>query len=306
MVILQLSGRKGEKTIGKYLIPVLIGIAFGYIARNVLLRTDFRQYPTYPQGRIIHLSFGFIAAFIGAVAVPSLLESDWTAVTFLGLAATQFREVRKMERDTLQKIDEEELVKRGTPFIEGMAQAFESRNYLVMFSAMVSTLFAVWNVWLGVISGLIMLFVVKMLNRKGKSITAIADITEGAIRFEGPTLYVDDIVIKNVGLESRRKTIQERAVGIIITPKNDNSVVILSNLGQRQAMLHHITNILGAYLDSGEADFIPLSKRDMADGRIAIFVMPQEKDFKQIKKVLQDVPVLDSAIRLPNEANKGK
>jgi len=293
-------------TIGKYLIPVLVGIVFGYIARNVLLRTDFRQYPTYPQGRIIHLSFGFIAAFIGAVAVPSLLESDWTAVTFLGLAATQFREVRKMERDTLQKIDEEELVKRGTPFIEGMAQAFESRNYLVMFSAMVSTLFAVLNVWLGVISGIIMLFVVKLLNRSGKSIAAIADIEEGEIRFDGPYLYVDDILIKNVGLESSRKTIQERAVGIIVTPKNENSVVTLSHLGQRQAMLHHITNILGAYIDSGEPDFVPLSKRDMDDGRIGIFVMPQEKEFRQVKKVLQDVPVLDSAIRLPSEADKGK
>ncbi len=76
---------------------------------------DFRQYPTYPQGRIIHLSFGFIAAFIGSVAVPAVLESDWTAVTFLGLAATQFREVRKMERETLEKIDTKEMVKRGTP-----------------------------------------------------------------------------------------------------------------------------------------------------------------------------------------------
>ena len=62
------------------------------------------------QGRIIHLSFGFIAAFIGAVAIPAVLESDWTAVTFLGLAATQFREVRKMERESLEKIDKRNLL----------------------------------------------------------------------------------------------------------------------------------------------------------------------------------------------------
>src|SRR6185312_3355870 len=105
-----------------YLLPVIIGIIFGFLARTLLLRTDFRQYPTYPTGRIIHLSFGFVAAFIGAVSIPAVLESDWTAVTFLGLAATQFREVRKMERDSLENIDTSELVKRGAPFIEGMAQ----------------------------------------------------------------------------------------------------------------------------------------------------------------------------------------
>lgn len=288
-----------------YLLAVAIGIVFGCIARAVLLRTDFRQYPTYPQGRIIHISFGFIASFIGAVAVPAVLESDWTAVTFLGLAATQFREVRKMERETLEKVDTFELVKRGSPFIEGMAQAFESRNYLVMFTALVTTFFAVFKPWLGIISGIIMLMIVKF-NMSGKVLKAIANFSEGEIRFEGPNLYVGDIHIKNVGLEESRKLILERAVGVIVTPKNENSVLILSNLGQRQAMLHHVANVLGVYLDSGEPDIVPLSKRKMEDGRIGLFLMPEEREFHQIKKILEQVPVLDSAIRLPSEANKGK
>ncbi|MBS4196926.1 YIEGIA family protein [Lederbergia citri] len=288
-----------------YLLSVVIGVAFGTISRFVLLRTDFRQYPTYPQGRMIHLSFGFIAAFIGAVAVPSVLDSNWTAVTFLGLAATQFREVRKMERDTLEQVDQSEMVQRGTPFIEGMAQAFESRNYLVMFTALVTTLLTIINLWLGILGGVAMLFVVK-LNMGGVVLKAIADVTEGEIRFEGPNLYVGDIHIKNVGLKVNRKIIMERAVGAIIIPKNENSVVTLSHLGQRQAMLHHVANVLGVYLDSGEPSFIPLSKRDMNDGRLGVFLMPQEKDFKQIKTVLENVPVLDNAIRLPDEGNKGK
>ena len=87
-----------------YILPVIVGTLLGFVARIILLRTYFRQYPTYPTGRIIHLSFGFIAAFIGAVAVPSVMESDWAAVTFLGLTATQFREVRKMEREKLEKM----------------------------------------------------------------------------------------------------------------------------------------------------------------------------------------------------------
>ncbi|MFD1706656.1 YIEGIA family protein [Siminovitchia sediminis] len=287
------------------LLAVLIGIFFGSISRILLLRTDFRQYPTYPQGRIIHLSLGFIAAFIGAVAVPAVLESNWTAVTFLGLAATQFREVRKMERETLTNIDSSELVKRGTPFIEGMAQAFESRNYLVMFTGLLTTLFSVYSPWAGALAGIIMLFVVKR-NMTGNNLAVIAEVTEAEIRFEGPHLYVGDIHIKNVGLEASRKLILQRGVGAIITPKNENSIVTISNLGQRQAMLHQVANVLGVYLDTGEPDIVPISKRDMDNGRVGLFLMPQEKEFSQIKKVLDQVPVLDSAIRLPDEANKGK
>ncbi len=289
----------------QHLLSVLIGIFFGCLARVFLLRTDFRQYPTYPQGRIIHLSLGFIASFIGAVAIPAVLESNWTAVTFLGLAATQFREVRKMERETLTNIDSSELVKRGTPFIEGMAQAFESRNYLVMFTGLVTTLFAVFSTVAGIIAGIIMLFFVKR-NMTGNVLADIADVSEGGIRFEGPNLYVSDIHIKNVGLKSSRKLILERGVGAIITPRNKNSVVTISNLGQRQAMLHHVANILGAYLDTGEPDIVPLSKRNMVDGRVALFFMPQEKEFHQMKSVLEHVPVLDSAIRLPSEGDRGK
>ncbi|WP_368652600.1 YIEGIA family protein [Ornithinibacillus sp. 4-3] len=289
----------------QYLIPVVVGTLVGLVARLILLRTDFRQYPTYPTGRIIHISSGFIAAFIGSVAVPSVLESDWTAVTFLGLAATQFREIRKMERETLEKVDRKELVKRGEAFIEGMAQAFEGRSYIVMFVALLTTLICIYNIWLGVVIGIGITFLIKA-KMKGLLLTQIANISEGDIRFEGPNLYVNDIHIKNVGLVESKKIIMEKAMGAIVTPKDEDSVITLSNLGQRQAMLHHIANVLGAYLDSGEPDLVPLSKRDMADGRVALFFLPKEKDFQQIQKVLEHVPILDSAMRLPSEADKGK
>src|ERR1700688_3740409 len=100
-------------TIHRYTLGVMIGVIFGVLARILMLRTDYRQYPTYPHGRIIHLSLGAIAAALGAVAVPSLLNKEYTAVTFLALAAQQFRDVRRMERETLTKLDELELVSRG-------------------------------------------------------------------------------------------------------------------------------------------------------------------------------------------------
>lgn len=289
----------------QYLQAVIVGTLVGFVARILLLRTDFRQYPTYPTGRLINLSFGMIAAFIGAVAVPAVAESDWTAVTFLGLAATQFREVRKMERESLANVDNEELVKRGESFIEGMAQAFEGRNYMVMFVGLLTTLISLYNIWLAIATGIVVVLIVRT-KIKGKLLNDIATISEGEIRFDGPNLYVNDIHIKNVGLNSSKKVIMERAVGAVITPLNESSILTLSNIGQRQAILHHVSNILGYYLDTGEPDLIPLSKRDMEDGRLAIFFMPRERDFYQIQEVLRRVPILDSAIRLPSEADKGK
>ena len=109
-----------------------------------------------------------------------------------------------------------ELPERGEGFIEGMAQAFEGRNYLVMFSALIATLFSIYNIWLGIIIGLILVSFVKT-RIKGKMLTKMADISEGDIRFEGPNPYVSDIHIKNVGLGESRKVIMERAVGAIIT-----------------------------------------------------------------------------------------
>src|SRR5699024_2419012 len=142
-----------------------------------------------------------------------------------------------------EKVDKKELVKRGESFIEGMAQAFEGRNYMVMFVALVTTLICLYKVWLAVVVGIILALFIRT-KIKGKILTNIAEISEGDIRFEGPNLYVSDIHIKNVGLDSSKKVIMEQAVGVIITPRNQNSIITLSNLGQRQAILHHVANIL--------------------------------------------------------------
>ncbi|HLQ71099.1 MAG TPA: YIEGIA domain-containing protein, partial [Bacillota bacterium] len=111
-----LSALKEPENLG-----IVIGVCFGVIARIIMLRTDYRQYPTYPHGKIIHVSLGVIAAGLGALVIPALVNKEYTAVTFLALAAQQFRDVRKMERETLTKIDEMELVKRGSTYIEGIA-----------------------------------------------------------------------------------------------------------------------------------------------------------------------------------------
>ena len=81
-----------------YFSSIVLAAILGGALRFLLLRSDYRQYPTYPHGYVSHLALGFIAAALGAVALPALLEQEYVAVTFLSLAAQQFRDIRSMER----------------------------------------------------------------------------------------------------------------------------------------------------------------------------------------------------------------
>ncbi|WP_274651665.1 YIEGIA family protein [Paenibacillus humicola] len=287
---------------------ILLGLGFGIAARLIMLRTDYRQYPTYPHGRIIHISLGVIAAALGAVAVPALYEKNYTAITFLTLAAQQFRDVRKMERDTLEKIDSLELVPRGATYIEGIAMVFEGRNYLVILTALLTALTSLaLDYWIGAAAGILLLLIVKAL-KSGKSISHIALAESAPVRVDGPDLYVGDIYIMNVGLTSNRQIIGERGLGIILTPYNPNGKATLSNLGQRQALLYDLSTILGVYRDDGEPALIPLAKLDIKDGRLAVFILPQERQPEKALEIIRRVPILEAAVRMPTEAgvNKGK
>lgn len=68
--------------------------------------------------------------------MPAFLEGEFSAVSFLLLAASQFREVRNVERATLQAMERTEMVPRGTGYIEGIARTFEARNYLSIWVAL--------------------------------------------------------------------------------------------------------------------------------------------------------------------------
>ncbi|MCZ8512921.1 YIEGIA family protein [Paenibacillus filicis] len=287
----------------KYTVGIIVGVIFGMITRLSMLRTDYRQYPTYPHGRIIHLSLGLIAAGLGAVAVPSLLDKNYTAITFLAMAAQQFRDVRNMERQTLAQIDSMELVPRGATYIEGIAMVFEGRNYLVIFAAFVSSFFSIVWAWYWGIAGGIAAVILTNVFKTGKSIRAIAEVAQGKVRLDGPSLFVDDIYIMNVGLSDSQKVIGERALGLVLTPKNKNSRVTLANPGQRQALLHDASTILGVYRDEGEPSLLPLAKLNLKDGRLALLLLPQERDASKAVELVKNSPILESAIRMPSEAD---
>ncbi|MBU5265403.1 YIEGIA family protein [Virgibacillus proomii] len=286
----------------EYSMPILFGVIIGTLARILMLRTDYRQYPTYLHGKVIHISLGFIAAALGSVAIPAIMELEFTAVTFLTVAATQFREVRNMERNTLTEVDGFELVPRGKTYIEGIAISFESRNYLVIFTSFFSTLtFIVFGMYIALIVATSCL-AISMALMSGKRIKDIVEIEHHSLHFKGAGLYVDNIYIMNIGLPERQDEILRYGMGFVLTPKNINIVTTIANLGQRQAILHDVSVTLGVFRDSGTPALTPLIKRDLDDGRIGIFMLPQIRDINKAKKVIGEVPVLENAIRMPSES----
>lgn len=285
------------------MMPIILGVLVGTITRVLMLRTDYRQYPTYLHGKIIHVALGFIAASLGAVAVPAMMEMDFTAVTFLTVAATQFREVRNMERNTLSEIDDHELVSRGKAYIEGIAISFESRNYLVILTALITTLlYIIWNIYAAII-GAVICFIISKIMQSGSTIKDLVQIEYVEPHFEGAGLYIDNIYIMNIGLPERQKEILKYGMGFILTPKNINVVNTIAHLGQRQAILHDVSVSLGVFRDSGTPALVPLIKRDLEDGRIGVFILPQIRDVEKAIRVIGAVPVLETAIRMPSKSN---
>lgn len=290
----------------EFTFPVLFGVIIGVISRLYMLRTDYRQYPTYLHGKIIHIALGVIAAGLGTIAVPAIMEEEFTAITFLTLAASQFRDVRNMERNTLTELDSYELVPRGSTYIEGIAIAFESRNYLVIFTSLLTTFaYLVVNFWAALIVGIGCILLSKKLMA-GSKLKDIVDIEFVKPHFEGPGLYVGNIYIMNIGLPAKQELILKYGMGFILTPKNINAKTTIANLGQRQAILHDVSTALGVVRDTGEPSLVPLAKRDLDDGRLGVFVLPQDPDIEKAILVVGEVPTLENAIRMPSEAKANK
>ncbi|HHY47453.1 MAG TPA: hypothetical protein GX506_09175 [Firmicutes bacterium] len=291
---------------------IAVAILMGTLARLYMLRIDYRQYPSYPHGYAVHMSLGFIASSLGALAIPTLLKKDYMAVTILALAAQQFREVRDMERRSLQDLEDTELVPRGSAYIDGIAKVFEARNYLAMFTALVTSLAAFTlpfntnlDLVLAVLSGLVTMFSLNFLMR-GKRVRDIAIVREGHLHFVGSLLLVEDVVLTNIGLAESREMILARGLGVTIEPKDDNARATLFNLGQRQAIAHDASAIMGVRLDVSEREFTPLVRVNPNTGRIVMAIVPMEKDIECLLEAVRRVPVLESSVRKPISTKAGR
>lgn len=291
---------------------LILATLAGFLARLYMLRRDYRQYPSYPQGWAVHLFVGFIGAAIGAVVVPTVLDKEWAAVSFLILAASQFREVRSVERETLRAMEATELVKRGTAYIEGIARVFEARNYLSIWVALVVAAAAelgpgsLWGkaavcalvgaaaTWL--LSGLM----------KGQKVGDIAGVELAEIQFDQALLRVEETVMMNVGLETARAVYRERGLAAKIIPSGPNAKATLANLGQMQAIAHDVSAMIGVYMDVGEQEFIPMVRRNPSSGCLYLVMVPSEADQDAFLTAVRRVPVLEGAVRKPLTSVAGK
>jgi len=292
--------------VDRFLLSTIMGLLFGISIRFTMLRSDYRQYPGYPHGYITHLSLGFIASVLGALAVPVLMEKEIPALAFLSLAATQFRDIREIERKTLTSLDQTNLVPRGPDYIEGIARVFEARNYLVMFSAMaVGGVTYFTDLAGGAPFGLLAMLISYRLMR-GRVIADIATVRPGKVYFKGPNVFVDGIHFMNLAREEVHQIIQERSLGVVIEPEDDNARSILGNNGQRMAIAHDASVQLGIYKDVDTAEFTPILRRDLDTGRIAMLIIPQEPDMESLLTAVRRVPVLETSVSRPLQSRAGR
>lgn len=286
-----------------FLLAFLSGVAAGFSLRLILLRVDYRQYPSFPHNYVAHLTVGLIAAVIGAIFPPALLAGEYAAATFLVLAATQFREVRAVERETLRKLEESLLIVRGPDYVEGISAVFEARNYLVMGAALWTSTAALaaeraagpeWLRPAALAAGALAVLVGSRL-RSGRQVGDVADVTTAPLRFEGPDLWVGGVFLMNVGSRAAREQVLRWGRGYRIIPRTEGAAAKLGHPGQRQAILHDVTAVLGTRKDLAMPELTPMARQDVTSGELGVYVTPAVGDDEAVMAVIRRVPLLESA-----------
>ena len=286
-----------------------VGILIGLISRLIMLNLDQKQYPTQPNVLISQLVLAFVASSLGALLVPALIERSYTSITFLSLAAEQFRQVRENRRNTLQNLEDSQLVKRGNSFIEEIARTYEVRNYMCIATSFLTVglyyildaeikLSANINLIISSACGIILALILRKLLMRS-SIGDIADVSIVEISFVNETIMkIGDLQgITNVGLKKDRERFISQGVGIQITPKDNSysNAAILYDLGQRQAIAYNLYSRLGVYRETNEPAFVPIPRRNPKNESIMIAFVPMEKDINKVLDAVKSCPILSSS-----------
>jgi len=278
-----------------HIVLIVTSIFMGTLARIITIKEDYRQYPSYPNGYLIHLLTGFVAAALGAVAIPALLTKNFVAVTFLVLAIQQFRDVRKMERDSLKDLESTEPAFRGNAYIDGIAKTFEARNYFALIVSFVSALTIQLvnsnNMWINILFGaatsMAALYLLRRFS-KGKTIGDIADVKEGKIEIKGSELFVDGIYVSNLlGTENAQELFKNEGIAVVIYPREDHFRITLDNYGQRQAILFEATRALGVKR-------YHFTRKDYDKGRIVVTLVPILQDIDKLIETVKNTPLLEN------------
>lgn len=279
----------------EHVVIIVTATIVGTISRIITLKEDYRQYPSYPNGYLINLIAGFVAAALGAVAIPALMTKNFVAVTFLTIAIQQFRDVRKAERESLKDLENTESASRGDAYIDGISKTFEARNYIALIVSFATALTiqflhfeSMWiNISCGLIFGFFVLFVLRRFS-KGKTVGDIAIVKEGKIEIIGSELFVDGIFVTNqLGTENARKLFINEGLAVVVYPKENHFRITLDNFGQRQAMLFESTRAVGVKR-------YHFTRKDYEEGRIIITLVPIIHDINTIIETVKNTPLLES------------
>lgn len=281
------------------IILILSGICMGTLARIITLHVDYRQNPSFPCGVFINLVTGFIASILGAMAIPAIMDKNFTAVTFLTLAIQHFRDVRKLESESLGKLENTEYTRRGEAYIDGIAKTYEARNYISLltslFTVLVMKIFytdkTIINCLIGLVTGLTVIFLLKKFT-KGKTVGDICTISEGTISVEGSELYVDGMFVTNLlGTDRSRELFLSEGIAIVITPKKDIFGLTLSNYGQLQAILFEVVRSFGLKR-------YKFTRKSFKTGKVIIAFVPIIRNVDSLISVAKKTPILENSRKI--------
>ena len=283
----------------------IVALFIGILCRGLVLRVTDKQYPTRPQDYLEQIIVSGLAASLGAIAFPALIDKEFSALTFFAVAIQQFQGISQEEKITIENIDNSEVVPKGAAYIEEISSTYESRSYISLFSSLVASVIYLYFARaykfgflpctiLAIIGGAIVGLIFKRYLRR-RSIGDIADVVEAKINFEGPILYVNDVYIRNIGLDATKDRYINEGIAIEVIPKDMKAYGIISDLGQRQAILHNLYIHFGINKDVDEKDLLAITKMDFEKNTLVIPYLPLVKDIDELIKVVKSAPILEVA-----------
>lgn len=253
-----------------FVLPIALGIGVGMVVRVLYLWRGHRMFPTYPHGLIIHLFLGFIAATLGALAVAALASGNLTAGVFLAIGTAQFHTIRDLERSYMAELDKDQLVPRGPSYVEGMATAFEARNFLIFAVAALTTAGARWlHPGLAVGAGVVLGIVLSPLV-EGPLLGDLAEVRRVAIAVRDGRIWVGEVPLHALAAED--EPLWRQGLALEIVPRSFRAWQALRSPGQMQAILHDLTELLGRR--DGRDTFWPLAFVQGEARRLIVATVP--------------------------------
>ncbi len=283
----------------------IVALIIGTLCRGLVLRVTDKQYPTKPLDYIEQIIIAGLSASLGAIALPALIDKEFSALTFFAVGIQQFQGLAQQERITLENLDDDEIVQKGGAYVEEIASTYETRSYISLFSALVASTvyiylarrykFGMLICTIGAIIGGVIVALIFRAALRRNSIGDVADVVPAKINFKDADLFVNDVRITNIGLQSSRDRYINKGMAVEIIPKSIGDFGIVNDLGQRQAILHNIYIHMGIDKDVDEVDILAISKSDLEKMTVVIPYIPILQNQDVLIQVIKSTPIIGTA-----------